>query len=69
MGHSGYEYSADQSKGGPPRRFPARAATKQPFSLSDPCFEKGVTIQYNETAAKKAHEDVKLFLKDTFAQK
>jgi len=45
------------------------AATKQPFSLSDPCFEKGVTIQYNETAAKKAHEDVKLFLKDTFAQK
>ena len=45
------------------------AATKQPFSLSDPCFEKGVTIQYNEAAAKKAHEDVKLFLKDALAQK
>jgi hypothetical protein len=45
------------------------AATKQPFSLSDPCFEKGVTIQYNEAAATKAHEDVKAFLRDAFAQK
>ncbi len=45
------------------------AATKQPFSLSDPCFEKGPTVQYNEAAAKKAHEDVKAFLRDTFAQK
>lgn len=43
------------------------AATKQPFSLSDPCFEKGTTIQYNEAAAKKAHEDVKVFLKEAFA--
>jgi dienelactone hydrolase len=45
------------------------ATTKQPFSLSDPCFEKGVTIQYNEAAAKKAHEDVKAFLRDVVAQK
>jgi hypothetical protein len=45
------------------------AATNQPFSLSDPCFEKGTTIQYNEAAAKKAHEDVKAFLKEAFSQK
>jgi dienelactone hydrolase len=45
------------------------AATKQPFSLSDPCFEKGTTIQYNEAAAKKAHEDVTVLLKEAFAQK
>ncbi len=46
------------------------ATTKQPFSLDDPCFEKGVTIQYNEAAAKKAHEDVKSFLlNEAFAQK
>jgi dienelactone hydrolase len=45
------------------------AATKQPFSLSDPCFEKGTTIHYNEAAANKAHEDVKGFLKESFAQK
>ncbi len=45
------------------------ATTKQPFSLSDPCFEKGVTVQYNEAAARKAHEDVKAFLKGIFEQK
>jgi dienelactone hydrolase len=45
------------------------AATKQSFSLSDPCFEKGMTFQYNEAAAKKAHEDVKVFLNDAVAQK
>ena len=45
------------------------AATKQPLSPTDPCFEKGVTIQYNEAAAKKAHEDVKAFLQDAFSQK
>jgi hypothetical protein len=28
-----------------------------------------VTVQYNEIAAKKAHEDVKAFLKEIFAQK
>jgi len=45
------------------------ASTKQPFSATDPCFEKGVTIQYNEAAATKAHNDVKAFLKDVFSQK
>jgi dienelactone hydrolase len=45
------------------------AATKQPFSSNDPCFEKGVTFQYNEAGTKKAHEDVTAFLKNTFAQK
>jgi dienelactone hydrolase len=45
------------------------AATKQPFSLSDPCFEKGVTIAYNEAAAKMAHADVKVFLKEALALK
>ena len=45
------------------------AVTKQPFSSSDPCFEKGTTIQYNEAAATKAHEDVKAFLRDALAQK
>ena len=47
---------------------PSSAATKQPFSLSDPCFEKGTTIQYNEAAAKKVHEDLKVFVKEAFAQ-
>ena len=45
------------------------AVTKQPMSMNDPCVEKGVTLQYNEAAAKKAHEDVKAFLNDVFAQK
>ena len=45
------------------------AATKQPFSSSDPCLEKGTTVQYNEAAATKAHEDVKAFLRDALAQK
>jgi hypothetical protein len=31
--------------------------------LSDPYFEKGATIHYNEAAAKKAHEDVKVSLR------
>jgi dienelactone hydrolase len=43
------------------------AETKQPFSPSDPCFEKGTTIHYNEAAAKKAHADVLAFLKAVFA--
>jgi dienelactone hydrolase len=43
------------------------AETKQPFSLSDPCYEKGTTIHYNEAAAKKAHADVIAFLKEVFA--
>jgi len=45
------------------------AVTKQPYSFSDPCFEKGVTVQYNEAAAKKAHQDVTAFLKDVFYPK
>ena len=43
--------------------------TKQPPSKDDACLGTGVTFQYNEAAAKKAHEDVKAFLRDTFAQK
>jgi dienelactone hydrolase len=44
-------------------------ATKQPPSKDDACLGKGVTFQYNEAASNKAHEDVKAFLKDVFAQK
>ena len=44
------------------------AETKQPYSMSDPCLEKGTTIHYNEAAAKKAHADVVAFLKDVFAK-
>jgi hypothetical protein len=41
--------------------------TKQPFSLSDSCVEKGFTGgYYQEAAANKSHEDVKAFLKDLF---
>jgi dienelactone hydrolase len=43
--------------------------TRQPASADAPCIEKGVTIQYNEAAAKKAHDDVLDFLRDTFARK
>jgi dienelactone hydrolase len=44
-------------------------ATKQPASKDDVCLAKGVTFRYDEAAAKKAHEDVKVFLHDIFAQK
>jgi dienelactone hydrolase len=44
------------------------ADTKQPFSMSDPCLQKGTTIHYNEPAAKKAHGDVVAFLKEVFAK-
>ena len=44
------------------------AETKQPFSMSDPCFGRGTTIHYNEAAAKKAHGDVVAFLKEVFAK-
>jgi dienelactone hydrolase len=41
--------------------------TKQPFSLSDSCVEKGFTGgYYQEAAANKSHEDVKAFVKDLF---
>ena len=42
------------------------ADTKQPYTRSDPCVERGVTIHYNELATKKAHADVVAFLKQVF---
>ena len=42
--------------------------TKQPFGPSDPCFERGATIHYNEVAMKKAHGDVLAFLTNVFGQ-
>jgi dienelactone hydrolase len=45
------------------------AVTKQPYSFSDPCFEKGTTAQYNEEAARKAHQEVVAFLIDAFSAK
>jgi dienelactone hydrolase len=44
-------------------------ATKQPASKDDACLGKGVTFQYDEATAKKAHDDVMTFLKDVLAQK
>jgi dienelactone hydrolase len=44
-------------------------ATKQPPSKDDACLGKGVTFQYDEAAANKAHEAVMAFLKDVFVQK
>lgn len=43
--------------------------TKQPFTPNDTCLEKGTTLAYQEAAAKKAHEDVKAFLKEVFQVK
>jgi dienelactone hydrolase len=41
--------------------------TKQPYSASDACVEKGFTGgYYQEAAANKSHEDVKAFLKGLF---
>ena len=41
--------------------------TKQTFSPTDACYEKGFTGgYYQEAAANKSHEDVKTFLKDLF---
>ena len=45
------------------------ASSKQPFTPTDPCLRKGTTVGYNEAAMKKAHEDVKAFLKEVFVQK
>jgi dienelactone hydrolase len=39
-------------------------AVKQPFTPADPCLVKGTTVGYHEASAKKAHEDVKAFLKE-----
>jgi dienelactone hydrolase len=43
--------------------------SKQPFTSSDPCLEKGVTIGYHEAAAKKSQEDVVAFLRGIFKMK
>ena len=45
------------------------AETKQPFTPADPCLEKGVTLAYQEAAAKKSHADVVAFLREVLAQK
>jgi dienelactone hydrolase len=43
--------------------------TKQPLTLNDSCWRKGVSRAYHEGAAKKAYADVTAFLKDVFEQK
>lgn len=45
------------------------AVSKEPFTPTDPCLRKGATVGHNEAAMKKAHEDVKAFLKEVLAQK
>ena len=45
------------------------ADTKQPFTAADPCLEMGVTVAYQEAAAKKSHADVVAFLREVLAQK
>jgi dienelactone hydrolase len=45
------------------------AVTKQPFTVGDACMEKGITLAYQEVAAKKSQEDVKAFLKEVFQLK
>lgn len=42
------------------------AVTNQSFNAGDSCLEKGVTVAYQEEAAKKSHDDVKAFLKEVF---
>jgi dienelactone hydrolase len=44
-------------------------ATKQRASPNDPCLGNGPSTQYNEAAAKKAHDDVLAFLGNAFTQK
>jgi dienelactone hydrolase len=41
--------------------------TKQPFSYSDACVEKGPTVAYQEAASKQARAYVRDFLKEVFA--
>jgi dienelactone hydrolase len=45
------------------------ADTKQPFTPTDPCLEKGVTVAYQEAAAKKSHADVVAFLREALKAK
>jgi dienelactone hydrolase len=42
------------------------AKTRQPYSYSDPCVERGVTIAYDEKAAMDARKAVAEFLAATF---
>jgi dienelactone hydrolase len=41
------------------------AATHKPLTPADSCWRKGVSLGYSETAARKAQDDVKAFLRDT----
>ena len=43
--------------------------TKQPFSYSDACVEKGPTVAYQEAASTQARAYVRGFLKEVFALK
>jgi dienelactone hydrolase len=43
--------------------------TKQPFSMNDPCVERGVTVAYNAQAHSEALKAVKEFLTVTFKLK
>jgi dienelactone hydrolase len=43
--------------------------TKQPFSYSDTCVEKGPTVAYQEAASNQARSYVRGFLKEVFALK
>jgi hypothetical protein len=40
--------------------------TGQPFSLDDPCIERGATIAYNAEATDAARKDVVEFLSKLF---
>jgi dienelactone hydrolase len=40
-------------------------ATQKPLTSTDSCWRKGVSLGYNEVAAKKVQDDVKDFLRDT----
>jgi dienelactone hydrolase len=41
------------------------AETKQPFTMEDPCVERGPTVGYNATATAAATQAVKEFLQVT----
>jgi hypothetical protein len=43
--------------------------TKQPFTYSDPCVEKGPTVVYNAQATEEALKAVNGFLSATFKLK
>ena len=45
------------------------AKTGQPFSFSDPCLERGVTMRYDEAATKATREAVKTLLASVFSSK